>query len=92
MRSVTIREPVWTEQDRAEILALAAYRDSLCPCGCGLKVEDTTSREQDGPQFRASRVTCRARMALIEAQRAATQDLDKPSPYIPARLWRVEKR
>lgn len=87
---MTVREPSWTEQDRAEILALAHYRDGLCPCGCGHPAAETTSQEEGGPQFVADRVTCRARRALIEAQRAA--DENSPSPYAAARLWRVDKR
>lgn len=87
MRTVAVSEPAWTEQDRAEILALAAYRDSLCPCGCGLESADTLSHEETGPQFRATRVACRARMKLLDEQQAAPE-----SPYQSARLWRVEKK
>jgi hypothetical protein len=35
VRAVTVRDPEWTEQDAAEMLALAEYRDSLCDC-CGM--------------------------------------------------------
>lgn len=88
MRSVTTREPEWTEQDRAEILALALYRAELCPCGCGQRYVDTTSPEETGPVFVADRVVCRARLALLEAQRAAeTQDV-----IGGARLWHVRMR
>jgi len=86
---VTNREASWTEQDRAELLALDVYRAGLCPCGCGHQVVDTLSDESGGPRFVADRVICRARMALIEAQRAAEEN---PSPYAAARLWRVDKR
>ncbi|MFF0823066.1 hypothetical protein ACFYUR_22115 [Micromonospora haikouensis] len=88
VRSVTTREPAWTEQDRAEVIALAYYRRTeLCPCGCGHRYADTTSPEETGPQFVASRVVCRARLALLEAQRAAeTQDI-----VGGARLWHVRK-
>ena len=88
---MTTREPRWTEQDRAEILALAFYRHQLCPCGCGHKAADTMSPETTGPTFVASRQVCRARLALIDAQNKATNP-DKPSPYIPARLWRVDMK
>ncbi|MGW5556848.1 hypothetical protein ACWER9_06450 [Micromonospora sp. NPDC003944] len=88
MRSVTTREPEWTEQDRAEVLALALYRAEFCPCGCGQRYVETTSDEETGPQFTADRVVCRARLALLEAQKAAaTQDV-----VGGARIWRVRKR
>lgn len=87
---MTTRESRWTEQDRAEILALAIHRAEMCPCGCGHKAADTTSHEETGPKFQASRVACRARMALIDARRAANSDPKNPSPYAEARLWRTE--
>lgn len=90
MRSVTVREPEWTEQDRAEILALGLYRSQLCPLHGG-PLEECTSHEETGAQFEASRSTCRAQLALIEAQRAA-DDGKKPSPYAGARLWTLRKR
>lgn len=90
IRSVTVREPEWTDRDQAEILALALYRSRLCPCGCGYLFADTTSHEETGPAFVASRTVCRARMALLEAQRGA--DDGKPNPNAPARLWRVDQR
>jgi hypothetical protein len=92
VRSVTTRESAWTEQDRAEILALAVYRSQFCPCGCGQPAEDTTSDEAtSGVSFVVTRATCRARLALLEAQRAADKG-KQPSPNAAARLWRIEKR
>jgi hypothetical protein len=88
IRSVTTREPEWTERDQAEVLALALYRASLCPCGCGHQVADTTSHEETGPAFAASRTACRARLAQLEAERAA--DGGKPSPNAAARLWTIQ--
>jgi hypothetical protein len=86
---VTTREPSWTEQDRAELLALALYRAWLCPCGCGHLSEDSLSDEATGPSFRATRIVCRARLTLIETQRGV--DDGKPNPNAAARLWSVEK-
>jgi len=88
---VTSREPEWTEQDVAEILALAVYRSSLCPGGCGYPIAETTTHEDDGPEYSARSTTCRACAALLEAQRAkagSTQD----NPDAPARLWRISMR
>jgi hypothetical protein len=73
IRSVTTREPEWTEQDRAEQLALAEYRASLCPCGCGYPVAETTADWKTGPEYDATKVECRARVAQIEAKRGLAE-------------------
>jgi hypothetical protein len=85
---VTVKESAWTEQDRAEMIALKIYQDSFCPCGCGQKSEDSLSDEVSGPGFRAKRIACRARMAIIDAQEEAAKTT---SPYAGARLWTVDK-
>lgn len=91
LRSVTEREPEWTERDVAELAALALYRSWLCPCGCGYLAKDTTSHEQGGPSFVARHAaTCRARIAEIDA-RSAAEDGRKPSPYTSARIWSITK-
>lgn len=88
VRSVTTREPEWTEQDTAEILALVEYRAMLCPCGCGFLTEETTSHEAGGPQFEAHRTLCRARRELVEQQTAhAKSKGDHGDPIAAARLW-----
>jgi hypothetical protein len=87
-RTVAVREPEWTEQDRAELLALALYRTWLCPCGCGYLAKDTFSHEEIGPAFKATHLACRATLALLEAQRAS--DTGKPNPNARARVWHVE--
>lgn len=84
-RTVTTREPRWTEQDRAEILALALYRTWLCP-KCGGLLEDCTSHEDTGPEFRVRRVRCRATDDLLAEQ--AGSNIDRPE----AVLWSVEAR
>jgi hypothetical protein len=81
---VTTREPEWNDQDRTELLALIEYEQSLCPCGCGHLYEDTTSNYETGPEFVVTRITCRARAALLEEQRAA-EDGGKGDNN--ARLW-----
>lgn len=68
--------------------ALRQHRAELCPCGCGQRYVDTTSPEETGPQYEATRVVCRARLALLETQKAnETQDI-----MGRARLWTVHKR
>lgn len=91
MQAVTTAEPRYTEADRSELLALALYREWLCPCGCGFLAEDTFSHEATGPAFSASHQACRATLTLIEAQRAATNP-DKPNPNAAARVWHLTMR
>ena len=85
---MTVREPEWTDQDRAWMLALIGHRDGLCPCGCGLPADQTLAHESDGRRFAVPAPTrCRARTALSIAQE---QHKDTPQPE--ALLWRVERR
>lgn len=90
MRAVTTRGPEWTEQDRAEVLALALYRSWLCPDGCGYLAKDTFSHEETGPVFTADHQACRATLALVEQMRAG--DTGKPNPNARARVWRVQMK
>lgn len=87
---VATSEPRWTEQDRAEVLALAAYRDNLCPL-CGGPLDRCTSHEETGPAFRAEvRATCRVTAAKLESQRAMTDSGKKPMPTdASAYLWTI---
>lgn len=83
---MTRSEPLWTDLDRGEVLALALYREGLCPL-CGRPLEVCTSHEETGPLFAAEYVACRATMAKIEKQRALFGDDKKPDPYAPSYLW-----
>ena len=88
MRSVTVREPEWTEQDLAEVLAYADYEAGLCPGGCGHLLSDTTTHEDDGPEFDATATTCRACAARLEAQRAKADN----NPDASARIWTISMK
>lgn len=90
IRAVTTCEPRWTEQDRAEALALAAFRQRLCPCGCGQPASLTLIPEVDGPGWVVEQSTCTARLALLEHQRAAAEK--RGTENEPARLWSVRPR
>lgn len=90
MRSVTTREPLYTEQDRAELLALQLYRDRLCPLHGGPRSE-CEATDDHMPDWSASSSYCHATVALIEAQ-AAASDPNKPNRYAPAKLWRTTPR
>jgi hypothetical protein len=90
VRAVTTREPEWTEQDLAEYQAWVEYQASLCPCGCGFLKSESTSNHETGPEFAVTYTTCRARAALLEAQRAVA-DGKGPNPDGPARLFTITK-
>lgn len=89
LRSVTTAEPRWTEQDRAEALALTLYRSRPCPCGCGNPADLTLIPEEQGPGWQVEETTCTARLALIERQNAVA---DKRGKYLGASLWSVRPR
>jgi hypothetical protein len=82
---VTVREPEWTEQDRAEILALDLYRRGLCPLHGG-PLADCTSHEDSGPQFTVRKKRCRAHDAVLMEQQTGNK-VDRPG----AVLWSVSK-
>lgn len=85
---MTVREPEWTDQDRAEILALRVYEDSLCPNGCGQPLEESTAHYEHGPDYDVTRTTCRACAARLEAVRAAE---DGGKGDLRARIWRIRR-
>lgn len=89
VRSTTTRDPEWTEQDTAEMLALAEYRDSLCDC-CGLPVSMTLVDERDAPRFIVSKKYCLARRTLIESQQAFTNNGKEAKPVHQALRWSVQ--
>lgn len=86
VRSVTTREPLFTDLDRAELLALGVYRAGLCPL-CGRPISVCTSHEEFGPEFRAEYTMCRATAAQLEIQRAITDNGKKQNPNAAAYLW-----
>lgn len=95
IRSVTVGEGEWTELDRAEMFALALFRDGiLCPCGCGFMAADTFANEKLGPvpQFSASRIVCRARLARLEAEAALEEQGKSQSVSARARVWTTSMR
>ncbi len=91
VRSVTRREPSFTEQDRAELLALALYREQLCPMHGGPRSECEAKEGETPPSFWASSSYCHVQVELIEAQSAGAKD-DRARQYAPAKLWKVRPR
>lgn len=88
VRAVATPEPEWTEQDTAEQLALAEYRDGLCDC-CGLPKSITWVHERDAPKFTVSKRYCLARRTLIETQQAFTDNGKDIKPTHGALRWSV---
>jgi hypothetical protein len=88
VRSVTVREPLYTEQDRAELIALAAYRAGLCPL-CGRPLDVCTSEEgaPGAPQFAVRQSMCRATREIAELKSALTEEGKKPLRNAEARLF-----
>jgi hypothetical protein len=85
---VTTREPLYTEQDRAELIALALYRDGLCPkCGRPLDVCTSDEGAPGSPEFVVNQSTCRATHAIAETVNGLTDDGKKPLRYAEARLF-----
>jgi hypothetical protein len=86
VRSVTTSEPRFTERDKAELLALALYRDTLCPaCGRPLRVCTADEADPRTATYEISWRVCNATRTLLEHQRAAYGD--KPHPNRQAHLW-----
>jgi hypothetical protein len=84
VRAVTTREPLYTEQDRAELIAYELYLESLCPL-CGRPLEVCTAPEEGGPEYDVSWQVCGATRALLERQRGAYGE--KEHPNRAAHLW-----
>jgi hypothetical protein len=76
VRSTTTAESRYTEQDRAELLAIAVYRDGLCSV-CGGPATECQSHEATGPKFKPSRLRCRRSDAVLVAK-SALQNTDRP--------------
>lgn len=84
VRSVTRREPEWSDEDRAWSLALAYWRDTRCPL-CGGDLGDCTAPEDDLLITTPPPRRCKATDALIDHRQ---QYKDSPKPG--ALLWRTE--
>lgn len=82
---MTTREPEWTEEDQAWILALALYRAGLCP-NCGRPMRECTAAGADGKYEADLPARCHATTALLIAQAAFS------NPQPAAMLWRTIHR
>lgn len=67
VRSVTVFDEDWTEEDMAAALDWQTEQANRCP-GCGLPTDETTDPERDG-LYVAELVTCHACAAGDKEQR-----------------------
>lgn len=80
-------ETEWDDLQRGWMLALAEFRATRCPCGCGHHIDKTTAKEGTH-QWRVRKVRCMARDAELAAQQKAPNEAkDRPE----ARLWWTEE-
>lgn len=84
VRSVTVREPEWSEQDRAWMLALVGYRASLCPT-CGGPIEECGPESEGRWQVPPPRRCYRMDVLAVEQKNSK-----RPRPE--ALMWRVVER
>ena len=99
--TITTRDPEWTRDDVAMLLALADWEADRCPCGCGQQMTDclidAAVPPEQRPRWQAGFFECGAGLALAEAQaKQAKQDeaaeKARGRPVITShRLWQVAR-
>lgn len=85
VRTVSVREPEWDDEQRGWMLALSEYRASLCPCGCGYLSDETRGAANEDRFTVPPPYRCYARDAMVEAQEA----FKNPRPQ--AVLWTAQR-
>lgn len=83
---MTTREPRWTDEDRAEILALALYRSQLCSLHGG-PIDECNSHAETGTQFQVIKRRCRAQYELLGEQEQINKN-DRPDSW----AWAVQAK
>lgn len=83
---MTEREPEWSEEDQAWVLALAEYRSYRCP-SCGGDIRECADPEADDRYTVPVPGRCHATTALLIAQKKYAEQ-----PQSEALLWRAERR
>ena len=78
IEAVTTRDPLFTEQDTAEVLALIEYEAEVCP-GCGFPKDDTF-RIENTWKYRGHTLQCHACAARKRAEKRL-DDLDGVYSY-----------
>lgn len=85
MRSVTTREPEWSDDDRAVVLAYLEYEGQICS-GCGGWLAETTSPENAGKYVASAPYRCH-RCDAIERKQEQYKEQKRPNSL---RVWPVE--
>lgn len=80
---MTTREPLFTEQDRAELFALALYRDGLCPL-CG-RPREVCGAPEGTHRFEPVWEVCQATLTVSEQQNAVYTPDNHPNRA--SHLW-----
>jgi hypothetical protein len=80
VRTITTREPRWTDEDRDEMFALALYRSWLCPL-CGGPIDECTSNYETGVQYEVRKKRCRATDERLAAQETDGK-VDRPGAVL----------
>jgi hypothetical protein len=85
-RSTTTSDSEWDEEQEAWFLALADYRASRCPCGCGEDRRESMDIKNDG-RYKATAAQCHARAAIDIASKQYEKE-----PFAGSLLFGVELR
>jgi hypothetical protein len=85
-RSTTTTDSEWDEEQEAWFVALAGYRASRCPCGCGHDRRESMAIENDG-RYKATAAQCHARAAMSIAAKQYEKE-----PFADSLLYAVELR
>ena len=92
LRSVTTREPRWTDEDIAWAAAWMQEQADCCPGECGLPLSETTAMKEGVPvhtyHVDIPRV-CRACETLAKKKDAYAKQYEDPYPQ--AKVWEIEQ-
>ncbi|GAA0403105.1 hypothetical protein GCM10009530_63870 [Microbispora corallina] len=87
IRSVTVHDPLWTEEDLGWAMAERANANSLCPTGCGHYLDETTDPALEGEWEVPTPTVCFACRELEKAKAPyQADDVD------PGHLFHVRRR
>ncbi|MBP2704395.1 hypothetical protein JOL79_11280 [Microbispora sp. RL4-1S] len=86
IRSVTVHDAAWTEEDRAWAQADKANAASMCPAGCGNYLDESTDPDRAGQWEVPQPTVCFACRALEKAKAPYRANDVEPGHLFHARL------
>jgi protein-disulfide isomerase len=89
VRSVTVREPEWDEQEAGWMLALAVYEDTRCPI-CGGDIDECWADGADRLYRVPTPIRCHRYTAAAAARAVYDRNPDVRHPE--ALIFRAERR